>query len=218
MDSDDITSSWSEFGAEQPTEVNVLQKFLDDIQDITSKGLPYHQCELFHDQVHEITYLQKKGIRYSESDISRFEGFPQQCKDQAEKLGCAHVGWKEKQFGPGAIRPIDAPTRTTLIKALESLAKHAPDALRSEDAGEMKRKIEESGVRIAQLDVDMGHRPTNEYTKSEHSDIVQELFSMAQRIEKLLEQAIAEGKGVVSYQESIDELGDPNDPFSMYDV
>ena len=80
-------NSWIEPVENEPESINVLEEHHVELHAIIDRGLAYHQCELFHDQIFQITDLRKRGIPYRESLSGFGEGLPLQCKDQKEKLG-----------------------------------------------------------------------------------------------------------------------------------
>lgn len=199
-------------GAEN-TMTNVLQEHHDVLTSILEPGLAHHTCGLFHDQMILVTDLEKAGIQARTRPTSTGYAYPMFCDDQSSKMGCAHAGFREKTFGD-ASRSIDAPTRTQLSNAIRSLAKHAPDLLPQEKANTLLNRIEALGVKIAKLDTEMRVRPTE--ASKEHTACVTELFHIAEEMDVLLQKAVEQGRGVVTFEESDIEHQDPHDPDGIF--
>lgn len=161
------------------------------LHPIVDKGLPYHQCQLFHDQLVEITLLDSLRIIPREPP-SYGKALPPFCSDKASKLGCAHAG-EHVDVYQGQQRAIDSEARVSVLNAIELLKTHAPSLLSESEAASLSKRVHQLGFWIADLDIQMSTRRGEGLEPKligQHNDFVSELFSIAKSVDEKLAQAI----------------------------
>jgi hypothetical protein len=171
---------------------NIFEEHLRRIQAITSRGFEFHNCRLFHDQLIQITELEKKNIPIRSYIPGDNYVYPAFCANQKTKLGCAHAGWNTTE----GTRSTDAPPRDDIIHAVQNLHKYTPHLMGAEQAKAIIDKVNLLGVTIARLDLEMSS-PREKDIMDQHTECVRELFKIAQKIEPLLEQMVQQGIGIV---------------------
>lgn len=175
---------------------------LDDLRRIhrmTSKGLAFHLCGLYHDTLVPLQTLEAQGKkpRGGTYNLAGDLVLPAMCVDQNDKLGCAHNGNDENELN----RTIIGESRQPLLDALEHLASYAPEILGHEQRARLSKQIQDLGYAVARCDKLFGVHRNNDNLISEHSKHTEELFCLAQRIEGMLLRAVREGKGYISHRE-----------------
>lgn len=161
------------------------------LRAIVEKGLPYHQCGLFHDQLVEITLFDSKNIA-PRGAPSYGKALPPFCPDLDWKLGCAHAGTHVDVY-QGHQRAIDSEARLIILDAIELLKAYAPTLLSETEADSISKRLHQLGFLIAHLDIQMSTRRGEGMEPiliSEHNDIVSELFAIAKTIDEKVAQAI----------------------------
>ena len=113
----------------------------------------------------------------------------------------------------GQTRSVNATSRMHLLNAIKYLRTFAPEIMDEDSAVIISKRIEELGWEIATLDVKMARiRGENIQTiQNRHDECVQELFAIAQDLEKKLQHALEGGVGYVTLQEAEAEYDNPYD-------
>ncbi len=161
------------------------------LRTIVEKGLPYHQCGLFHDQLVDITLLDSKNIVPQETP-SYGKALPPLCPDRDWKLGCAHAG-EHVDVYKGHQRAINSEARAIILNAIELLKACAPTLLSGTEADRISKRLHQLGFWIAHLDIKMSTRRGEGMEPQfigEHNDIVSEVFGIAKTVDEKLVQAI----------------------------
>ncbi len=173
-------------------------------------------CRLFHDTLVPLEQLKASGIPIRDPGgfVELFHSsaaFPAMCPDRDRKLGCAHHG--DERIVMGQTRSVNATSRMHLLNAIKYLRTFAPEIMDEDSAVIISKRIEELGWEIATLDVKMARiRGENIQTiQNRHDECVQELFAIAQDLEKKLQHALEGGVGYVTLQEAEAEYDNPYD-------